>query len=314
MPDRCRDAIYVNYRRSKEKSIRDAGAKAGAGTSFVVPGMQIRYLKMEGAGNRILVVDERDDARAPPSSETIRTLGDPATGPGFDQLMWVLPPRSATAIASYRVFNRDGGEVEQCGNGVRCVARVLADDTGPSGRLSLDGPGGLVEARWAAGGPVSVDMGVPVFEPRKIPFVADQAANYYDLDVNGEMLRIGAVSLGNPHCVLEVDDVARAEVGRLGPLVEHHPRFPKRTNVGFMAILARDLVDLRVHERGTGETLACGTGACAALAVGRRRGELDGEVRLNLPGGQLVVSWPRDADRVWLSGNAELISEGTIDL
>ena len=276
--------------------------------------MQIRYLKMEGAGNRILVVDERDDARAPPSSDTIRALGDPATGPGFDQLMWVLPPRSATAIASFRVFNRDGGEVEQCGNGVRCVARALADDAGPAGRLSLDSPGGLIEARWSSEGRVSVDLGIPVFEPKKIPFVADQVANYYDLDVNGESLEIGAVALGNPHCVLEVDDVARAEVGRLGPLIEHHPRFPKRTNVGFMAIRARDLVDLRVHERGTGETLACGTGACAAVAVGRRRGNLDGEVRLNLPGGQLVVSWLRDADRVWLSGNAELISEGTIDL
>jgi diaminopimelate epimerase len=122
------------------------------------------------------------------------------------------------------------------------------------------------------------------------------------------------VSIGNPHCVLVVENVARAEVARLGPAIEHHPRFPQRTNVGFVSIRARDLIDLRVHERGTGETLACGTGACAAIAVGRRRGELDAEVRVNLPGGQLVVSWPRDADRVWLTGNAELMSEGTIEL
>jgi diaminopimelate epimerase len=281
---------------------------------YRLPDMQIRYLKMQGAGNRILVVDERDGARTPPPTDTIRTLGDDATGPGFDQLMWLLPPRSTKAIASYRVFNRDGSEVEQCGNGVRCVARALVGDAGPSQELSLDGPAGRVEVRFTPGGQVSVAMGVPEFEPKKIPFIADHAANYYDLVVNGEHLEIGAVSIGNPHCVLVVENVARAEVARLGPAIEHHPRFPQRTNVGFVSIRARDLIDLRVHERGTGETLACGTGACAAIAVGRRRGELDAEVRVNLPGGQLVVSWPRDADRVWLTGNAELMSEGTIEL
>jgi len=269
---------------------------------------------MEGAGNRILVVDERVGARTPPSTDAIRALGDDASGPGFDQLMWLLPPRSAHAIASYRVFNRDGSEVEQCGNGVRCVARALAGVTGPRRNMSLDSPGGSIEVRFAEGGQISVAMGVPDFEPARIPFVADRAANFYDLEVNGQQVQIGAVSMGNPHCVLAVDDVAGADVARLGPAIEHHPRFPQRTNVGFLAVRARDLVDLRVHERGTGETLACGTGACAAVAVGRRRGELDADVRVNLPGGQLVVSWPRDADRVWLTGNAELISEGTIEL
>jgi diaminopimelate epimerase len=276
--------------------------------------MFIHYLQMEGAGNRILVVDERRGHRSPPDAAGIRLLADPESGPGFDQLMWVLPPRSEGSVASYRVFNRDGGEVEQCGNGVRCVARMLADAGGTPPAFRLDGPAGPVEARLARGEGISVDMGRAVFDPAQVPFIAEREANVYDLDVNGEALRVAAVSMGNPHCVLDVANVASAEVGRLGPLIEHHARFPKRTNVGFMARIDRGAIDLRVHERGVGETLACGTGACAAVAVGRRRGDLDAEVRVNLPGGQLVVSWPETAASLWLTGNAELISEGTIDL
>ncbi len=276
--------------------------------------MHIRYLQMEGAGNRILVVDERRGRQPPPDRGAIRRLGDPDTGPGFDQLMWVLPSASAGAVASYRVFNRDGSEVEQCGNGVRCVARMLVQAGDAPRRFLLEGPAGPVEARLTDGDRVAVDMGRPVFEPGLIPFLADRVSNFYDLDVDGQTIEVGAVSMGNPHCVLALEDVGIAEVGRLGPRIEQHPRFPNRTNVGFLAIRGRDLVDLRVHERGVGETLACGTGACAAVVVARRRGELDADVRVNLPGGQLVVSWPRTADSVWLTGNAELISEGTIDL
>lgn len=276
--------------------------------------MQIRYVQMEGAGNRILVVDERRNRRAPPSQDAIRALGDTATGPGFDQLMWVLPAVSSGAVASYRIFNRDGGEVEQCGNGVRCVARLLSDAGDAPAAFCLDSPAGPVEARITAPGRVAVTMGVPEFDPEKIPFVAEREANFYDLDVNGQTLVIGAVSMGNPHCVLVVEDVAGADVDSLGPRLERHARFPARANVGFMARRARDEIDLRVFERGVGETLACGTGACAAVAVGRRRGELDRDVRVNLPGGQLVVSWPRSVDRVWLTGNAEPLREGIIDL
>jgi diaminopimelate epimerase len=278
------------------------------------PIMQIRYLQMEGAGNRILVVDERHHREPPPNADTIRRLGDPATGPGFDQLMWVGPARSVAAVASYRVFNRDGGEVEQCGNGVRCVARMLADAGDAPASFLLESPAGPVAARLTAGGQVAVDMGRPEFRPERIPFIADREANAYELDVNGELLEIGAVSMGNPHCVVALSDIAGFEPDRLGPLIEHHPRFPQRTNVGFMSISSRDRIGLRVHERGVGETLACGTGACAAMVVGRRRGKLDGEVQVDLPGGQLVVSWPRDKDSVWLTGDAEMISEGTIDL
>jgi diaminopimelate epimerase len=304
--------IYVNYRRGWKKSIR-ATSRTGATVSSIRI-MQIRYLEMEGAGNRILVVDERHRRQPPPDADTIRRLGDPATGPGFDQLMWVGPARSTAAVASYRVFNRDGGEVEQCGNGVRCVARMLADAGVAPTSFLLESPAGPVAARLAAGGQVAVDMGRPEFRPEHIPFISDREAKAYELDVNGELVEIGAVAMGNPHCVVALAEIASAAPGRLGPLIERHPRFPKRTNVGFMAIYGRDRIGLRVHERGVGETLACGTGACAAVAVGRRRGELDGDVRVDLPGGQLVVSWPREEDSVWLTGDAEMISEGTIDL
>lgn len=274
--------------------------------------MQFDYLKMHGAGNRILVVDERRTDRPPPTPEDLRRLGDDATGPGFDQLMWVMPARGGDAAASYRVFNADGSEVEQCGNGVRCVARMLArssDDT----TFLLESPAGPIEAR-IDGDLVSVSMGRPVFEPERIPFVAEKDELTYEIDVNGTEMEVSVLSMGNPHCVLDVADVAKARVATLGPVLEHHPRFPSRTNVGFMQVEGRGNISLRVHERGVGETLACGTGACAAVVSGLRRGLLDSDVTVNLPGGQLVVSWRRPAEPVWLTGNAELICEGTIDL
>jgi diaminopimelate epimerase len=212
------------------------------------------------------------------------------------------------------VFNNDGSEAEQCGNGVRCVVRVLAEAEGGLDELRLDSPVGTVEARMIAANRVAVNMGKPAFRPQNIPFVAERIDNFYKIDVNGADMIIGAVSLGNPHCVVEVDDVASADVASLGPALERHPRFPARANVGFMAIRNRREIDLRVWERAVGETLACGTGACAAMVVARRRGQVDDEVEVRLPGGQLVVSWRGADDSVWLTGDAELISEGTIDL
>ncbi len=269
---------------------------------------------MEGTGNRILVVDQRQDQLSPPGAETLRRLGDDRTGPGFDQLMWIGPAREARMAASYRVFNADGTEVEQCGNGVRCVVRLLSEEPGNNGTFLLESPVGAIEARITSGDQVAVNMGRPRFDPVAVPFVAAREALLYELTVVGAHYQVAVLSMGNPHCVLEVDDVLRADVRRLGPLIENHERFPERVNVGFMHCLGRGHIALRVHERGVGETRACGTGACAAVVSARRQGKLDDEVVVDLPGGQLMVSWPGGAEPVWLTGSTRFISEGIIDL
>ena len=261
--------------------------------------MQLRYVKMEGAGNRILVVDEREKNSAPPAPAELRTLGCEETGPGFDQLMWIVPATSSSSVAGYRVFNNDGSEVEQCGNGVRCVARLLANGAGKE--FSLDSPSGPVDVRVTADGQVSVTMGLPTVE-------------HTDLEIGERRLEATLVSLGNPHCVLRVDDVDTADVAGLGPQIENHERFPDRINVGFLQIVNRRTIRLRVHERGAGETRACGTGACAAVVAGRSLGLLDTEVLVLLPGGQLMVSWRGGTEPVWLAGDAEKLSEGNFDL
>ena len=276
--------------------------------------MQLAYLKMQGAGNRIVVVDQREKILPPPSPDELRRLGNDATGPGFDQLMWVGPPQTAGAAASYRVFNADGSEVEQCGNGVRCVARMLARECAPDTSFALDSPAGRLEAVVLDDGRVTVSMGPPEFDPARVPFTAEQQSSSYELEVFKRVHKVSVLSMGNPHCVLQVDSIAVADVDRLGPAIESHERFPAATNVGFMHICDRQSIDLRVYERGVGETLACGTGACAAVVAGQRLGQLDDEVAVRLPGGQLVVSWRGGTEPVWLTGNAELISEGTIDL
>jgi len=276
--------------------------------------MLFPYLKMQGAGNQIVVVDQRVHDLPPPPAEDIRRLGHGGTGPGFDQLMWVGPAFSEAAAASYRVFNRDGSEVQQCGNGVRCVAWMLARDAPAQDVFLLDSPAGPIEAVVLDDGRISVSMGAPEFDPARVPFIADESQARYELETCGRTHPVAVLSMGNPHCVLLVDSVASADVDRLGPAIEEHPRFPEATNVGFMSITDRSNVELRVYERGVGETLACGTGACAAVVAGQRLELLDAEVAVRLPGGQLVVSWRGAAEPVWLTGNAELISEGTIDL
>ena len=269
---------------------------------------------MHGAGNRIVIVDQRRENRPPPTAVEIRRLGNSETGPGFDQLMWVGPASDAAMAASYRVFNTDGSEVEQCGNGARCVAWMLARDAGAASTYMLESPAGVIEARVLDANAVAVSMGAPEFDPAHIPFSADSQQDLYELAINGEMLLVAVLSMGNPHCVLDVDDTTTADVERMGPEIECHRRFPACTNVGFMHIRDRSNIELRVHERGVGETLACGTSACAAVVSGQRRELLDHEVTVRLPGGQLVVSWRGGAEPVWLTGNTELISEGMIDL
>jgi diaminopimelate epimerase len=276
--------------------------------------MNVAYRKMLGTGNRILVVDQRAGAAAPPPPERLRELGADVTGPGFDQLLWVSAADDPAFAASYRVFNADGSEVEQCGNGVRCVASVLAGESGHARAFTLLSPAGPVEARVEDDTRVAVSMGRPEFDPPRIPFLAGDRQDRYALDVDGVDYDVCAVSMGNPHCVLQVDDVATAPVARLGPKIERHERFPQGANVGFVRIAGRDAVDLRVFERGAGETAACGTGACAAVVAFQQLGLLDTEVNVRLPGGQVVVSWRGGSEPVWLTGNAERVSEGFIDL
>ena len=276
--------------------------------------MKIAYTKMHGTGNKILVVDQREGNASIPSPAKLRELGNESTGPGFDQLMWVTASSDPALAASYRIFNADGSEVEQCGNGVRCVASVLANQSGHAQSFVLHSPAGPIEARVDDDGLVSVSMGLPEFDPVKIPFAAEEQADRYILDVAGRQLEVCVVSMGNPHCVLHVKDVAAAPVDELGSLIEHHERFPQRVNVGFACIRDRGNMDLRVFERGVGETEACGTGACAAVVTGQALGLLDDTVNVKLPGGQVVVSWRGDAEPVWLTGNAEFISEGIMDL
>ena len=276
--------------------------------------MRVPYTKMHGTGNVILVVDQREQNRPPPKRETIRKLGDRDTETAFDQMMWISAPDAGNSVASYRVFNSDGSEVEQCGNGVRCVAKYLASESKEQQDFTLQSPAGLISARVFPDGQVAVSMGTPVFEPARIPFVADHMAEFYELRVDQEAFRICAVSMGNPHCVLMVTDVAAARVAELGPKIEHHERFPELTNVGFMSITDRENIELRVHERGVGETAACGTGACAAVTSGQRLGLLDEEVCVSLPGGQVVVSWRGGDTAAWLKGNAVLINDGMMNL
>ena len=276
--------------------------------------MHVPYIKMHGTGNVIVIVDRRAENSHPPGANTLRELGNEATGPGFDQLMWLAPSNDKTSVASYRVFNADGSEVEQCGNGVRCVARYLAENNDIGKEFTLQSPAGPIAARVDEDGLVTVSMGAPVFEPDQIPFTAECAADTYVLTVENEKLTISAVSMGNPHAVLQVADVSTAAVSETGPLLEHHERFPEHANVGFMRINDRQNISLRVHERGVGETAACGTGACAAVVSGQRLGLLDEEVSVQLPGGQVVVSWRGGDAPVWLKGNAELINEGMMDL
>jgi diaminopimelate epimerase len=278
--------------------------------------MRIEFMKMQGLGNDFLIFDAPPAAAGSPlDSNKLRALADRHTGVGFDQALMLEAPRDPRARVFYRIFNSDGSEVEQCGNGARCVAALLYARSPQLGRdLTMDSPAGLVHARIAEGGMVSVDMGVPDFDPRSLPMVADAPALTYRLEVDGSDIEFGAVSVGNPHAVLRVSDVISAPVALLGPRLERHARFPKRANVGFMQIVSRAHIRLRVFERGAGETQACGTGACAAVAVGRHQGLLDGEVRVDLPGGTAMVSWPGPDEHVWLSGPAATVFTGSIEI
>jgi len=274
--------------------------------------MLLRFTKMHGLGNDFIVFDAPADT-AVPSGEVMRRLADRHTGIGFDQALVLLPPRQDGTDVYYRIFNADGSEIEQCGNGARCVGKLVADKLARQ-QIHMDSLGGRVDVQLRQDGLVSVDMGTPNFDPASLPFDASREADVYPLRIGESELRISAVSMGNPHAVIQVPSVENAAVDTIGPAVENHARFPKRANVGFMEVVSPNHIRLRVFERGVGETQACGTGACAAVAVGRRLGLLTDEVAVDAPGGRMIVRWPGPGEHLWLTGPAVKVFEGTVEI
>jgi diaminopimelate epimerase len=269
---------------------------------------------MEGTGNDFVVIDGFTRAVAL-TPRQVRALSDRHFGVGCDQVLVVEPPRQSDADFRYRIFNADGGEVEQCGNGARCFARFVRDkELTPKDEIVVDTLGGRIRPRLLPDGAVAVEMAPPRFEPADIPFIAERRAVVYDLEVDGTTMRASVVSMGNPHVVSVVADVDQAPVTTAGPRLERHPRFPRRVNAGFMQVVDRAHVRLRVWERGVGETLGCGSGACAAVVVGRQQGLLDEAVAVRLPGGTLSVTWAGEGEPVWLAGPARTVFEGSIEL
>lgn len=274
--------------------------------------MKLAFTKMNGLGNDFMVVDWPAD-RPPPSPGLVRQWADRRRGVGFDQLLLIGSGQPAGGDASYQIFNADGGEVEQCGNGARCLARYLAPRFGRE-RLTLVSPAGTVAARVQSPERVSVDLGVPDFRPSALPLIVPAEQDRYQLEIDGAVVEFGAVSMGNPHAVILVDDVAMAPVASLGPALQRHASFPSSVNVGFMQLENERRIRLRVYERGAGETLACGTGAAAAVAVGRRWGLLGEEVTVQLPGGELRVNWPGPGAPLWQTGPTTSVYEGYLEL
>ena len=276
--------------------------------------MLLEFTKMHGLGNDFMVVDLISQ-RAYLDTLTIQRLANRNFGIGFDQLLVVEPPDVPSADFKYRIFNADGSEVEQCGNGVRCFAKFVHDrQLTTKTKIKVQTKSGIVEPELGANGWVRVNMGYPKFLPQEIPFVADAPESLYDIELAGcESLTIDVVNMWNPHAVTIVPDVIAADVARIGPQVESHARFPARVNAGFMQIIDEKHARLRVYERGVGETLACGTGACAAAISGMRRGLLSSKVEVELAGGKLQIEW-KEGDVVWMTGPTATVYEGRLDL
>jgi diaminopimelate epimerase len=276
--------------------------------------MRIAFTKMHGLGNDFVVIDTISQPLSLTASQ-VQRIADRRLGVGCDQVLLVTLTPSAEIDFGYRIFNADGGEVEQCGNGARCFARfVRSHGLTDKDVLRVQTAGGVICLQFEPDGQVTVDMGVPHFAPAQIPFKADCEAKSYPLVVDGQCVEISAVSIGNPHCVLRVPAIDAAPVATWGPVLERHPRFPQRVNVGFAQVISPAHIRLRVYERGVGETPACGTGACAAMVVGRRQGWLAEQVKVDLPGGRLGIYWEGDGKPVWMTGPAETVFEGSIEL
>jgi len=270
----------------------------------------LAFTKMQGLGNDFVVVDAtREPFTLAP--EQIRALADRRFGIGCDQVLVVEPPQTADADFRYRIFNADGGEVEQCGNGARCFVVFARDHALTAKRaLRVETAGGLIVPTLEDDGEVTVDMGVPRFRPEDVPFTGGTGAIAEALDVAGVIRSVSVLSMGNPHAVQVVADVDAAPVATEGPLIENHARFPARVNAGYMQVVDRANIRLRVWERGAGETLSCGTGACAAVVAGIRRGLLDARVRVATRGGTLTIAWDGDGQPVWMKGPATTVFEG----
>ena len=277
--------------------------------------MKLKFTKMHGLGNDFVVLD----ATAQPlelAPAALRRIADRHLGIGCDQILQVEQPRSPDTDFYYRIFNADGGEVEQCGNGARCFVRYVRDrGMTTQSEIRVGTRGGVIVPRLESDGQVTVEMGVPVFDPEAVPFIANEQALTYHVDLGGRTVELSVLSMGNPHAVQIVPDVANAPVAVEGPRIESHPRFPKRVNAGFMQVLDRKRIRLRVYERGAGETLACGTGACAAVVAGVMRSVLDRDrVTVETRGGELVISWPADNAPVMMTGPAVTVFEGEIEI
>lgn len=274
--------------------------------------MHLKFTKMHGLGNDFVVLDATRQTLQLNATQ-LRAIADRHFGVGCDQLLVVEPARTVDTDFYYRIFNADGGEVEQCGNGARCFVRFVHDKgLTQKSHIRVGTLSGVIEPRLEADGQVTVDMGVPQFEPARIPFDAPQRALTYNLVMKEKLIRINALSMGNPHAVQVVADVDAAPVASEGPQIEAHPRFPKRVNAGFMQVVSRSAIRLRVYERGAGETLSCGTGACAAMVAGRLLGVLDTAVCVSTRGGDLGISWTGEGQPVMMTGPATTVFEGEI--
>ncbi|ODS24128.1 diaminopimelate epimerase [Candidatus Endobugula sertula] len=275
---------------------------------------RLRFSKMHGLGNDFVVIDTINQS-VDLTPERIRKLSDRHFGVGCDQVLAVTVPQQPHNDFGYRIFNHDGSEVENCGNGARCFAKFVRDKKLTGKRsIRVETLSGEMVLHINRHGDITVDMGLPTLAPENIPFQSPLQSPTYLLPLNGQSLEISAISMGNPHAVTLVDDVHTAAVDILGPQIEAHPYFPQKTNVGFMAVKTRNTIALRVYERGVGETLACGTGACAAVVAGQLRELLDPVVTVNLPGGQLQIEWQGEGHPVLMTGPATTVFQGQVKL
>jgi len=275
--------------------------------------MNLKFTKMHGLGNDFVVLNGIDQTIDLTQSQ-IRFLADRHFGIGCDQVL-LVERAQGEADFRYRIFNADGGEVEQCGNGARCFVRYVHDHSLTQQReIRIETLSGVISPKLEGSGNVTVNMGKPIFEPEKIPFIAERVAKTYSLEIDDNLVTISALSMGNPHAVRIVENVETAPVDTEGALIESHQRFPKKVNVGYMQIVDRNHIQLRVFERGAGETLACGTGACAAVVAGINLGLLEHRVVVGTKGGELTIHWPQEDEPVWMTGPAVTVFEGEINL